>query len=58
LLDATTSTLQELNEILLRDTHHFVALLLEIQTLAAAAANTEKSLTSHNYLVLKHIVNR
>ena len=27
LLDATTSTLRELNEILLRDAHHFVTLL-------------------------------
>lgn len=41
LLDTTTSTLRELNEILLRDTHHFVALLQEIQAFAAAAENTE-----------------
>ncbi len=41
LLDATTSTLRELNEILLRDTHHFLALLQEIQTLAAAASNDD-----------------
>lgn len=41
LLDTTTSTLQELNEILLRDRHHFVALLQEIQTLAYQAGQTE-----------------
>lgn len=39
LLDTTTHTLRELNEILLRDTHHFVALLQEIQALASAASN-------------------
>jgi chromosome partition protein MukF len=41
LLDTTTDTLRELNEILLRDTHHFVALLQEIQTLATSAGNAE-----------------
>lgn len=41
LMDKTTHTLRELNEILLRDTHHFVALLQEIQTLATAAENAE-----------------
>ena len=41
MLDATTSTLRELNEILLRDTNHFLALLQEIQTLAGAAANSD-----------------
>lgn len=41
LLDTTTSTLRELNEILLRDTHHFAALLLEIQSLASSAGNDE-----------------
>ena len=41
LLDETTSTLRELNEILLRDTHHFVALLQEIQTLATAGSITD-----------------
>jgi chromosome partition protein MukF len=39
LLDATTSTLRELNEILLRDTHHFVALLQDVQALATEAEN-------------------
>jgi chromosome partition protein MukF len=37
LLDATTQTLHELNEVLLRDTHHFVALLQEVQDLAETA---------------------
>jgi chromosome partition protein MukF len=41
LLDTTTGTLRELNEILLRDTHHFVALLQEIQALAAVEENLE-----------------
>lgn len=41
LLDSTTSTLRELNEILLRDTHHFVALLQEIQALATTAENSD-----------------
>ena len=53
LLDATTSTLRELNEILLRDTHHFVALLQEIQTLAEAAANTEAEATVQR--VIEHV---
>ena len=41
LLDTTTDTLRELNEVLLRDTNQFVALLQEVQALAAAAGNTE-----------------
>ena len=41
LLDTTTDTLRELNEVLLRDTHHFVALLQEIQSLASTAGNTD-----------------
>ena len=41
LLDTTTDTLRELNEVLLRDTHHFVALLQEIQTLASEAEQAE-----------------
>jgi chromosome partition protein MukF len=41
LMDKTTNTLRELNEILLRDTHHFVALLQEIQALATSIGNTE-----------------
>ncbi len=41
LMDKTTNTLRELNEILLRDSHHFVALLQEIQALATSAGNSE-----------------
>ncbi len=41
LLDTTTNTLRELNEVLLRDTHHFVALLQEIQDLASEAEQAE-----------------
>lgn len=41
LLDTTTDTLRELNEVLLRDTHHFVALLQEVQALGATVANTD-----------------
>lgn len=41
LLDTTTDTLRELNEVLLRDTHHFVALLQEIQSLASEAEQLE-----------------
>jgi chromosome partition protein MukF len=53
LLDATTFTLRELNEVLLRDTHHFVALLQEIQALATAAANTEAEETVQR--VIEHV---
>jgi chromosome partition protein MukF len=52
-LDTTTLTLRELNEILLRDTHHFVALLQEIQTLAAAAENLEAEETVQR--VIEHV---
>ena len=41
LLDTTTETLRELNEVLLRDAHQFVALLQEIQDLAQAAEMRE-----------------
>jgi chromosome partition protein MukF len=41
LLDTTTTTLRELNEILLRDSHHLVALLQEIQALASTATSIE-----------------
>lgn len=37
LLDTTTNTLAELNEVLLRDTHQFVALLQEVHDLAETA---------------------
>jgi chromosome partition protein MukF len=53
LLDATTGTLQELNEVLLRDAHHFVALLQEIQTLATAASETEAEETIQR--VIEHV---
>jgi chromosome partition protein MukF len=53
LLDATTSTLRELNQILLRDTHHFVALLQEIQTLATAAEDAESEATAQH--VIEHV---
>lgn len=53
LLDATTSTLRELNEILLRDTHHFVALLQEIQALANGAGNGETEATVQR--VIEHV---
>lgn len=53
LLDATTSTLRELNEILLRDTHHFVALLQEIQALATAAENSDAEATVQR--VIEHV---
>lgn len=53
LLDTTTSTLKELNEILLRDTHLFVALLLEIQGLATAAGNSDAEETVQR--VIEHV---
>jgi chromosome partition protein MukF len=53
LLDATTKTLRELNEILLRDTHHFVALLQDIQALASTAGNTETEEAAQR--VIEHV---
>ncbi|MBX9590844.1 MAG: hypothetical protein K2X43_16160 [Hyphomonadaceae bacterium] len=53
LLDTTTDTLQELNEVLLRDAHHFVALLQEIQTLATSASETEAEETIQR--VIEHV---
>lgn len=41
LLEQTTGTLRELNEILLRDTNHLLALLQEIQNLAIAAEQAD-----------------
>lgn len=41
LLDTTTSTLKELNDVLLHDAHHFVALLQDIQTTASISGNAE-----------------
>ena len=53
LLDATTGTLRELNEILLRDAHHFVALLQDIQTIAAAAGQSEAEEAAQR--VIEHV---
>ncbi|MBN2885457.1 MAG: condensin subunit MukF [Chromatiaceae bacterium] len=53
LLDMTTNTLRELNEILLRDTHHFVTLLQEIQTLACDAEQTGSEETVQR--VIEHV---
>lgn len=53
LLDATTNTLRELNEILLRDTHQFVALLQDIMALAATAENLEAEAAVQR--VIEHI---
>jgi len=53
LLDTTTNTLHELNEILLRDTNHFVALLQEIQTLASDVENDEAEGTVQR--VIEHV---
>lgn len=52
LLDATTSTLRELNEILLRDTTHLIALLQEIQSLAAASEHIDTETTAQR--VIEH----
>lgn len=41
LLDATSATLRELNEVLLRDTHQFLTVLQEIQRLAGEADRPE-----------------
>ncbi|MEQ1564516.1 MAG: condensin subunit MukF [Myxococcota bacterium] len=43
LLDATSATLRELNEVLLRDTHQFVAVLQEIGRLAAGVPQAEEA---------------
>jgi len=51
LLDTTTSTLRELNEVLLRDTLHFVALLQEIQTLAGDDTDAEATVQR----VIEHV---
>ena len=53
LLDATTSTLNELNEILLRDTHLFVALLQEIQERASVTGRREAEETVQR--VIEHV---
>jgi chromosome partition protein MukF len=53
LLDTTTSTLKELNEVLLRDTHLFVTLLQEIQGLASEAGIREAEETVQR--VIEHV---
>lgn len=53
LLDTTTETLRELNEILLRDTHHFLALLQEIQAFAEAAEDHEAEEAAQR--VIEHV---
>ena len=53
LLDTTTNTLRELNEVLLRDTHQFVALLQEIQAHASVAGNTDAEETVQR--VIEHV---
>lgn len=53
LLDTTTSTLNELNSILLRDTNQFQALLQDIQALAEAAENAEAVETVQR--VIEHV---
>lgn len=53
LLDTTSTTLRELNEVLMRDTHHLVALLQDIQGLAAEADNLEAEETAQR--VIEHV---
>jgi chromosome partition protein MukF len=53
LLDSTTSTLNELNAILLRDTNQFHALLQDIQALAETAENDEAVETVQR--VIEHV---
>ena len=53
LLDTTTATLAELNEVLLRDTHQFVALLQEIHDLAEAAEVVEAQEAAQR--VIEHV---
>ena len=53
LLDTTTDTLRELNEVLLRDTHHFVALLQEMQVLASVSGQAESEVAAQR--VIEHV---
>jgi chromosome partition protein MukF len=53
LLDTTTNTLRELNAVLLRDSHHFVALLQEIQALALEAEQAESEEVAQR--VIEHV---
>lgn len=53
LLEATATTLRELNEILLRDRHQFVALLQDVHALAEAAQQSE--VVSRVQSVIEHV---
>ncbi|HYC78089.1 MAG TPA: condensin subunit MukF [Planctomycetota bacterium] len=53
LLESTTATLNELNGVLLRDSHHFVALLQEIAALAGAAEEASAEDAAHR--VVEHV---
>ena len=53
LLDTTSETLTELNEVLLRDTHQFVALLQEVQDFAEAAEMDEAQEAAQR--VIEHV---
>lgn len=50
LLDTTTTTLAELNEVLLRDTHQFVFLLQEVHDLAEAREVIEAQEAAHRVI--------
>lgn len=50
LLEATSHTLQELNQVLLRDTHEIQALLQDLQELASAAGSAEAELAARNMM--------
>ncbi|HMY21769.1 MAG TPA: hypothetical protein PKA58_35845 [Polyangium sp.] len=58
LLDTTATTLRELNDVLLRDSQHFLALLQEVQTLAAAAEQqeAEETVQRANYFCIASAV--
>jgi chromosome partition protein MukF len=53
LLEKTTGTLRELNEILLRDTNHLLALLQDIQNLAATAEQVDAEAAAQH--VTEHV---
>jgi chromosome partition protein MukF len=50
LLEATSHTLQELNQVLLRDTHEIQALLQDLQELAIAGQSEEAELAARNMM--------
>lgn len=53
LLDTTTATLRELHEVLLRDTHHLLALLQEVQAIASAAGRSDAEEVAQR--VIEHV---